>query len=120
MNFHRLITIEMCHLMQAFEHSNSFFIVASFDNGLRGCHSYLVRMPPAHTFADTYHRIDRPLCTRCISAMWLTQVAPVTSHRERRTFECPVCRAFKLVVTDFETKKLRRNKMPAKSKGKPN
>jgi len=35
--------------------------------------------------------IDRPICARCGSHMWLARISPDVEGREWRTFECPVC-----------------------------
>ncbi|KQZ00286.1 hypothetical protein ASD45_04990 [Pseudolabrys sp. Root1462] len=35
--------------------------------------------------------IDRPICARCGSQMWLARISPAVQGREWRTFECPVC-----------------------------
>jgi hypothetical protein len=35
--------------------------------------------------------IDRPICPKCGSQMWLARVTPEGSERENRAFECPVC-----------------------------
>ncbi|MCW5689742.1 MAG: hypothetical protein KIT76_14440 [Pseudolabrys sp.] len=35
--------------------------------------------------------IDRPVCARCGSQMWLARISPDVKGQEWRTFECPVC-----------------------------
>jgi len=35
--------------------------------------------------------IDRPVCARCGSLMWLARISPDVQGQEWRTLECPVC-----------------------------
>jgi len=36
-------------------------------------------------------QIERPICARCGSKMWLARVTLAGPQSEFRTFECPVC-----------------------------
>jgi hypothetical protein len=79
-----------------------FFWYMSFDNGFMGRRPHLSIMTPAYVFTPFYQQIDRPLCKRCYTVMWLMRVAYDKLHHDKRTFECPVCRNSKDIVVGYQ------------------
>jgi len=48
-------------------------------------------MPTKQPSAINEPSIDRPVCERCGSRMWLLKISPDGVGMEMRTFQCPVC-----------------------------
>ncbi len=48
-------------------------------------------MPESQTAPKNWPQIDRPICEKCGSKMWLARISSDGSDREKRTFECPAC-----------------------------
>lgn len=48
-------------------------------------------MSKTQTNCTNAPEIDRPVCLRCGSQMWLARISPDVGGQEWRTFECPVC-----------------------------
>ena len=48
-------------------------------------------MSKTQTNSTNAPEIDRPICARCGSQMWLARISPDVAGQEWRTFECPVC-----------------------------
>jgi tRNA(Ile2) C34 agmatinyltransferase TiaS len=58
-------------------------------------------MSQSHLDPDPVDIVDRPVCPRCGTHMWLLVIEPDSPGHDRRTFQCPECEYEKSVVVRY-------------------
>jgi RNase P subunit RPR2 len=49
--------------------------------------------------------IQRVICPKCRSPMWLTRIEPYLSDRDMRTFECDGCGQLEMIAVKYRTQR---------------